>query len=78
MVEMRQKVSQATTKCTLPLAPSPPPTDQQRIPLSSQVMDLSKYCERRMAVLVDHVEEGYENNWWEYNGEMADAMVGAS
>lgn len=29
-----------------------------------KVLDLSKYCEERRKILVKHVQEGFEKNWW--------------
>jgi hypothetical protein len=41
-------------------------------------MDLAKYCSKRQDVLMEHVSEGYDKQWWDYNNEdMAQAMVGA-
>ena len=41
-------------------------------------MDLAKYCSKRREVLLDHVTEGYDKLWWDYNlDDMAQAMVGA-
>lgn len=33
--------------------------------LKLKVNDKSSYCGRRCAVLISHIQEGYENNWWE-------------
>jgi len=32
-----------------------------------QVQDKYRYCESRRQVLLDHVYEGYEKDWWVYN-----------
>jgi len=31
------------------------------------VQDKYRYCESRRQVLLDHVYEGYEKDWWAYN-----------
>jgi len=33
----------------------------------TKVLDISKYCESRRQVLVHHVVEGYDNDWWEFS-----------
>ncbi|XP_022667404.1 potential E3 ubiquitin-protein ligase ariadne-1-like isoform X1 [Varroa jacobsoni] len=38
--------------------------------IKQKVQDKYRYCEGRRRVLLDHVHEGYENDWWEYNEEM--------
>lgn len=35
--------------------------------LKKRVLDKYKYCEVRRKVLVRHVKEGYDNEWWDYN-----------
>lgn len=35
-----------------------------------ELLHVCRYCEGRRRVLLDHVHEGYENDWWEYNEEM--------
>lgn len=35
--------------------------------IKGKVVNTSKYCEARRKALVDHVKEGYEKDWWEYN-----------
>jgi len=35
--------------------------------LKQKVMDLSKYCDHRRKVLIDHVNEGYQKQSWQYN-----------
>lgn len=34
--------------------------------IKQKVQDMSRYCENRRNVLLDHVHEGYENEQWEY------------
>ncbi|XP_003740103.1 potential E3 ubiquitin-protein ligase ariadne-1 isoform X1 [Galendromus occidentalis] len=38
--------------------------------IKQKVQDKHRYCENRRRVLLDHVHEGYENDWWEYNDEI--------
>ncbi|KAI1288003.1 E3 ubiquitin-protein ligase ariadne-1 [Halotydeus destructor] len=42
-------------------------TDDDMLSIKTIVQDRFKYCERRRKVLVKHVKEGYEKNWWIYN-----------
>jgi ariadne-1 len=35
--------------------------------IKQKVQDKYKYCELRRKVLVKHVKEGYEKDWWEYS-----------
>lgn len=35
--------------------------------LKKKVVDMYQYCENRRKVLVRHVKEGYDNEWWNYN-----------
>lgn len=35
--------------------------------LKKSVVDKFKYCEVRRNVLVRHVKEGFDKDWWEYN-----------
>jgi len=34
--------------------------------IKQKVQDKAGYCEKRRKVLVDHVYEGYDKNWWTY------------
>ncbi len=34
--------------------------------LKTKILDISKYCENRRQVLVDHVVEGYDSDCWEF------------
>ncbi|SPP90025.1 E3 ubiquitin-protein ligase ariadne-1 [Drosophila guanche] len=36
-----------------------------------KVLDLSHYCERRRTVLLCHVREGYEKDWWDFTADTA-------
>lgn len=38
-------------------------------------MDLSKYCEHRRKVLIDHVDEGYVHHLWLYNSDQICAIM---
>lgn len=35
--------------------------------VKQKVQDKSRYCENRRKVLLDHVHEGYDRDFWEYN-----------
>nr|NP_648392.1 uncharacterized protein Dmel_CG12362, isoform A [Drosophila melanogaster]NP_729606.1 uncharacterized protein Dmel_CG12362, isoform B [Drosophila melanogaster]AOQ12950.1 CG12362-PA [synthetic construct]AAF50159.1 uncharacterized protein Dmel_CG12362, isoform A [Drosophila melanogaster]AAN11912.1 uncharacterized protein Dmel_CG12362, isoform B [Drosophila melanogaster]AAO39642.1 AT17761p [Drosophila melanogaster] len=37
--------------------------------VKQKVLDLSHYCQKRRHVLLCHVREGYENDWWEFKEE---------
>lgn len=39
-----------------------------------RLSDKVKYCEARKAVLLKHVKEGYANDYWEYQEEIAKTM----
>ncbi|KAH8314717.1 hypothetical protein KR074_011808 [Drosophila pseudoananassae] len=39
--------------------------------VKQKVLDLSHYCQKRRNVLLCHVREGYEKDWWEYIDETA-------
>ncbi|XP_030372697.1 potential E3 ubiquitin-protein ligase ariadne-1 [Scaptodrosophila lebanonensis] len=34
--------------------------------IKQKVLDLAHYCQKRRAVLLCHVREGYEKDWWEF------------
>jgi len=34
--------------------------------LKTKILDISKYCEVRRKALIDHVNEGYDNDSWEF------------
>ena len=36
------------------------------VDIKQKVQDKSRYCENRRKVLLDHVHEGYEKDWWLY------------
>jgi ariadne-1 len=36
------------------------------VDIKQQVQDKLRYCQQRRQVLLDHVYEGYEQDWWEY------------
>lgn len=38
-------------------------------------MDLSKYCEYRRKVLIDHIEEGYAKRFWLYNSDEVNRLM---
>ncbi|XP_034658009.1 E3 ubiquitin-protein ligase ariadne-1 [Drosophila subobscura] len=40
-----------------------------------KVLDLSHYCERRRTVLLCHVREGYEKDWWDFSADPATEPV---
>jgi len=33
----------------------------------TKVLHLSNYCQNRRKVLIDHILEGNEKEWWKYN-----------
>ncbi|CAF5213702.1 unnamed protein product, partial [Rotaria magnacalcarata] len=35
--------------------------------MGQKVRDKYRYCSTRRKVLLDHVTEGYESDYWEYN-----------
>ena len=43
--------------------------------LRAQVLDKADYCDKRRQVMLDHVYEGYDKDWWEYPDDIAPAMA---
>lgn len=41
----------------------------KKIVLLIQVQDKYRYCDSRRQVLLEHVYEGYEKDWWAYNDQ---------
>jgi len=41
-------------------------TKENLIDIKQKVQDKYRYCESRRKVLLEHVYEGYEKDWWEY------------
>ncbi|XP_065363902.1 E3 ubiquitin-protein ligase ariadne-1 [Calliphora vicina] len=41
-------------------------TSENLADIKQKVQDKYRYCEKRRKVLLDHVHEGYEKDWWEY------------
>ncbi|XP_030371581.1 potential E3 ubiquitin-protein ligase ariadne-1-like [Scaptodrosophila lebanonensis] len=41
-------------------------TSENLADIKQKVQDKYKYCEQRRTVLLDHVHEGYEKDWWDY------------
>ncbi|KAI9586105.1 E3 ubiquitin-protein ligase ariadne-1-like [Glossina fuscipes] len=41
-------------------------TSENLADIKQKVQDKYRYCEKRRNVLLDHVHEGYEKDWWEY------------
>ncbi|XP_070504016.1 E3 ubiquitin-protein ligase ariadne-1-like [Chironomus tepperi] len=41
-------------------------TSENLSDIKQKVQDKYRYCEKRRKVLLDHVHEGYEKDWWEY------------
>lgn len=41
-------------------------TQENLIDIKQKVQDKYRYCESRCKVLLEHVHEGYEKDWWEY------------
>lgn len=41
-------------------------TQENLVDIKQKVQDKYRYCESRRKVLLDHVHEGYEKDWWEY------------
>ncbi|XP_055325889.1 E3 ubiquitin-protein ligase ariadne-1 [Sitodiplosis mosellana] len=41
-------------------------TSENLADIKQKVQDKYRYCEKRRKVLLDHVHEGYENDWWIY------------
>ncbi|CAG0879554.1 unnamed protein product [Cyprideis torosa] len=42
-------------------------TSENLADIKQKVQDKSRYCETRRRVLLDHVHEGYEKEWWLYS-----------
>lgn len=42
-------------------------TSENLIDIKQKVQDKYRYCESRRKVLLEHVHEGYEKDWWIYN-----------
>ncbi|XP_063697066.1 E3 ubiquitin-protein ligase ariadne-1 isoform X2 [Culicoides brevitarsis] len=42
-------------------------TSENLADIKQKVQDKYRYCEKRRKVLLDHVHEGYEKDWWEYS-----------
>lgn len=45
-------------------------TSDNAIDIKQQVQDKYRYCEHRRNVLLDHVHEGYEKDYWEYQEDL--------
>ena len=45
-------------------------TSDNAIDIKQQVQDKYRYCEHRLNVLLDHVHEGYEKDYWEYQEDL--------
>ncbi|XP_055854750.1 E3 ubiquitin-protein ligase ariadne-1 isoform X1 [Episyrphus balteatus] len=41
-------------------------TSENLADIKQKVQDKYRYCEKRRKVLLDHVHEGYEKEWWDY------------
>lgn len=41
-------------------------TTDSLVDIKQRVQDKTRYCKQRRAVLLKHVHEGYENDWWEH------------
>lgn len=41
-------------------------TQENLLDIKQKVQDKYRYCESRRRVLLEHVHEGYEKDWWEY------------
>jgi ariadne-1 len=41
-------------------------TSENLADIKQNVQDKCRYCDSRRKVLLEHVHEGYENDWWEY------------
>ncbi|RZF37256.1 hypothetical protein LSTR_LSTR008228 [Laodelphax striatellus] len=42
-------------------------TSENLADIKQKVQDKYRYCESRRKVLLEHVHEGYEKDWWDYN-----------
>ena len=38
--------------------------------IKQKVQDKYRYCEQRRKVLLDHVHEGYDKDYWEYQEDL--------
>ncbi len=45
-------------------------TSDNAIDIKQQVQDKYRYCEHRRNVLLDHVHEGYDKDYWEYQEDL--------
>ena len=45
-------------------------TSYNTVDILKKVQDKYRYCEHRRKVLLDHVHEGYENDYWEYQEDL--------
>lgn len=45
-------------------------TSDNAIDIKQQVQDKYRYCEHRRNVLLDHVHEGYDREYWEYQDDL--------
>jgi len=41
-------------------------TQENLVDIKQKVQDKYRYCENRRKVLMEHVHEGYDKDWWEY------------
>lgn len=41
-------------------------TSENLADIKQKVQDKARYCDSRRLVLLDHVHEGYEKDWWKY------------
>jgi len=44
-------------------------TSENLADIKQKVQDKYRYCDSRRKVLLDHVYEGYEKDWWVYNDQ---------
>lgn len=42
-------------------------TQENLVDIKQKVQDKYRYCDSRRRVLAEHVYEGYDKEWWEYN-----------
>jgi len=42
-------------------------TQENLVDIKQTVQDKYRYCDSRRRVLAEHVYEGYDKDWWEYN-----------
>jgi len=42
-------------------------TEENLVELKQKLQDKFLYCDSRRRALMEHVREGYDKNWWNYN-----------